>query len=266
LGYDLRTDQAESGGEIETTLYWQRLQPLQADYSISLRLINGVYDVWGTLDGGPLWGMMPTSLWEEGTVIADVHRLPVLPCTPPGTYLIEVGMYDSATMSYLEVMGEQRELLLGPVEIVRGSKADLPIPQQEHEANLDDQIRLIGYDLEGQFKPGEGIHLTLFWEALLPPREDYTVFVHLTGRDEKIWAQQDSQPVTGYYPTSWWVASECVRDQYHLTISEDVPPGPYTLKLGMYEASTSQRLPVLDKTGELVGDSIVLGLFEVEHP
>jgi hypothetical protein len=266
LGYDLRTDQVESGGAIEVTLYWQRLQPLQSDYSISLRLINGVYDAWGTQDSGPLWGMMPTSLWDEEMVIADVHRLPVLPGTPPGTYLIEVGMYDSTTMGYLEVVGEQRELLLGPVEIARGLQTDLPIPQHDHEANLDDQIRLFGYDLEGQFRPGEGIHLTLFWEALLPPREDYTVFVHLTGRDGKIWAQQDNQPVTGYYPTSGWVAKECVRDQYHLTISEEAPPGPYTLKLGMYEAGTSQRLPVLDKTGKLVGDSIILGVFEAELP
>jgi hypothetical protein len=55
-----------------------------------------------------------------------------------------------------------------------------------------------------------------------------------------------------------------VRDQYHLTIAEDVPPGSYTLKLGLYDASTSQRLPLLDKNGKIVDDSVSLGVFEVE--
>jgi hypothetical protein len=266
LGYDLATERVESGGEIEVTLYWQRRQPLQVDYSVYLRLLNGVYDVWGQEDGGPLQGMMPTSIWDEDMVVADVRRLPILPGTPPGIYQIEVGVYDAATLRSLEPADPEDGLLLGPVEIVPATTARPPSPQVPLEANLDNQVRLLGYDLEGQFMAGDTLHLSLFWEALSPPSKDYTVFVHLMGEDGQIWGQQDSQPVTGYYPTSRWTQGEFIRDQYHLTIKEGAPAGLYTLQVGMYDASTSLRLPVLDEEGLPVGDTVVLGNFPLERP
>jgi hypothetical protein len=153
---------------------------------------------------------------------------------------------------------------VGPVEIVRATATRPPTPQHPLEANLDNQVRLLGYDLEGQFVAGDTLHLSLFWEALSHPKKDYTVFVHLVGEDGQIWAQQDSQPVTGYYPTSRWTEGEFVRDQYRLTIQEGAPAGLYTLQVGMYDANTSQRLPVLDEKGSPVGDTVVLGDFPVE--
>jgi hypothetical protein len=266
LGYDLDTAQVESGGEIGITLYWQGRQSLDTDYSTYLRLINGVYDVWAQQDGGPLHGMMPTSRWDEGMVITDERRLQVLPGTPPGTYQIAVGVYDPATLHHLDPVGQGEELLLGPVEVARGLAAGPPAPQHPLEANLDDQIRLVGYDLEGQPEPGGSLHLTLFWQALSTPQDDYTVFVHLVGGDGLIMGQQDSQPVSGFHPTSDWTVGEFVRDQYHLTISEASPPGEYSLSVGMYRAGTGDRLPLLDERGEVVGDSIVASSFRVGQP
>jgi hypothetical protein len=258
LGYDLETMQVESGGEIRITLYWQGRQPLDTDYSTYLRLVNGVYDVWGQQDGPPLQGMMPTSRWDEGMVITDEHRLQVLPGTPPGTYQIAFGMYDPATMQHLESEGQAQELLLGPVEILRGLAGGLPAPQRAREANLDNQIRLLGYDLEHYLEPGGSLHLALYWEALSAPHEDYTVFVHLVGEDGIIWGQKDSQPVSGFHPTSAWIEGEFVRDQYHLTISETAPAGEYTLSAGMYRPDSGERLTLLDEQGKMVGDSIAL--------
>jgi hypothetical protein len=211
--------------------------------------------------------MMPTSFWGEEMVIADVRRLQILPGTPPGIYLVEVGMYDSANMQHLEPVGAGEELVLGPVEIVRATAAGEPLtPQHRLEVVLDDQVRLLGYDLGGQFNPGGALHLTLFWEALLAPDKDYTVFVHLVGPDEQTWGQQDNQPVTGYHPTSRWVAGEFVRDQYDLHIMKEAPLGSYYLVAGMYDASSGQRLPVLDEKGIVVGDSVNLGTVQLEQP
>jgi hypothetical protein len=266
LGYDLESDQVESGGEIGLTLYWQGRQPLSTDYSVYLRLVNGVYDVWGQQDGGPLQGMMPTSRWDQEMVIADTRRLQVLPGTPPGAYQVAVGMYDPATMQHLEPVDQAQELLLGPVEVGRGQAGGPPAPQYPHEANLDDQIRLLGYDLAGLPESGGSLHLTLFWEALSTPQEDYTVFVHLVGQDGRIWGQRDSQPVSGFHPTSAWTEGEVVRDQVHVTISESAPSGEYTLTVGMYRSGGGERLPVLDSKGQIAGDSAVVGSILLEAP
>jgi 4-amino-4-deoxy-L-arabinose transferase-like glycosyltransferase len=266
LGYDIETVRAEAGDEIAVTLYWQRKEPLEADYSAYLRLINGVYDVWGGQDGGPLWSAMPTSLWEEGMVVVDERRIPILPGTPPGAYQIELGMYDPMTMVHLEPVDTGGNLLLGPVEVVRGTGSLPPTPQVAQEANFGNRVRLIGYDLEREGLPGGPLRLTLFWESLAPMDEDYTVFVHLSSEDDQIWGQRDSQPVTGFYPTSLWTPGEFVRDQVSLPISDEAPAGKYSLKVGMYHPDTGQRLPVLSKTGKITGDSIILSQVDLNGP
>ncbi len=266
LGYDLETQQVETGSEIEVTLYWQRREPLETDYSAYLHLINGVYDVWGGQDGGPLWGAMPTSLWEEEMVVADRRQLQVLPGTPPGVYQIEMGMYDPMAMVPLEPVNEDGNLLLGSVEVVRGAVSPPPSPHVAQEANFDNQVRLLGYDLEGQGEPGATLQLTLFWESLASMAEDYTVFVHLVSTDGKIWGQRDSQPVTGFYPTSLWIPGEFVRDQIDLPISDEAPTGEYDLVVGMYHPGTGRRLPVLNSAGKIVGDSTTLGQVQLGGP
>jgi hypothetical protein len=266
LGYDLDEERIESGAEIGVTLYWRRRQALDTDYSVYVRLINSAHDAWGSQDGGPLAGAMPTSLWDEGMVIADRRRFQVLPGTPPGSYQIAVGMYDAGTMDDLDPLVSQGELLLGPVEVVRGMAGDLPSPQYEQEANLDNHVRLVGYDLGGQPRPGETLEITLFWEALSTVKDDYTVFLHLVGTDGKIWGQRDSQPVTGFYPTSLWSPGEHVRDQYKLTIAGDAPPGEYTLLVGMYRADTGARMPVVGRDGSVEGDHVALEPIQVHRP
>lgn len=199
-------------------------------------------------------------------VVADTRQLQILPGTPPGVYQIAVGMYDPASMRDLNPSDGERELLLGPVTIVRGTSSPAPLPQNPRDANLENQVRLLGFDLEGQPRSGQTLHLTLFWEALSPMEDDYTVFVHLVGPDGRIWGQRDSQPVTGFYPTSLWTAGEFVRDQVGLTISEGAPAGEYTLIVGMYRASSGERLSVLDEEGEVSGDHVRLDAVRVLAP
>jgi 4-amino-4-deoxy-L-arabinose transferase-like glycosyltransferase len=280
LGYDLATEEVVPGGEIEMTLYWQRRQPLQTDYSVYLRLVNGAYQVWGSQDGGPLWGAMPTSLWQEQMVVADLRRLPVLPGTPPGVYEIAMGMYDAGTLRRLAPDGEtavlpnatggvalgEGELFLGPVRVVRSSAAPVPVPAHPHEANLGNQVRLLGFDLAGQPRPGQGLQLILFWQALAPMDQDYMVFVHLVGKQGKIWTQRDSQPVSGFYPTYQWEPGEFVRDPYDLAIPEEIPAGEYTLIVGIYQPETGQRLTVLGGDGQVLGDSVRLQTLLVTAP
>jgi hypothetical protein len=62
------------------------------------------------------------------------------------------------------------------------------------------------------------------------------------------------------------MAGEYVRDQLDLTIAEQAPAGSYALYVGMYHPGTGERLSVRDDTGEIVGDSILLGSIQVEKP
>jgi hypothetical protein len=112
------------------------------------------------------------------------------------------------------------------------ARADVP-PADPIE--LGGGIRLLSYQVT---LAGNALDLTLYWQAAQTPSQDYSVFVHLSDKEqiaapEDIIAQADSQsPVYGWYPTTQWSAGEIVREDYRVP----VPPGktPRLLAVGMY--------------------------------
>jgi len=130
--------------------------------------------------------------------------------------------------------------------------------QHVQSAQLDDAVLFLGYDIEGEFKPGRIAHLTLFWQALQPMEEDYTVFTHLIDEEGNIWGQKDNPPVDGLHPTTQWETGEIVRDQYDLAVSPDTAPGEYWLEVGMYLVETGERLAVRGEEGPLPENRILL--------
>jgi hypothetical protein len=141
------------------------------------------------------------------------------------------------------------------------SPADASFPMQHTvAANLDNKALLIGYGLVAQeIEAGGTLRLTLYWQALAEMDRRYTVFVHLLDADNRIVAQMDSEPLGGAHPTTEWQLGEIVRDSYGLLIAPDTPPGEYLLEVGMYYLPTLERLPVLDASGGVEDDRVVLG-------
>ncbi|NIO70896.1 MAG: phospholipid carrier-dependent glycosyltransferase [Anaerolineae bacterium] len=265
LGYDVGEVTVEADGKayLPLTLYWQNLGPLDANYRQYLKLINGVYHIWGQQEGYPLWDGFMTSTWQEGVVIRDDRQVEILPGTPPGAYQVTISWLEPYSGLSLQPTGGG-DLLLGPFDIPPRPPPTIESLGIEHPmtAELDGQVRFLGYNLEGDFRPGDDLHLTLFWQALTEMDENYTVFTHLIDERGDIWGQKDNQPVDGFYPTGGWTAGEIVRDQYDLTISPEAPPGPYRIAVGMYRAETGERL-IVEQDGLSPDDQIVLGEFKV---
>jgi len=256
LGYDLDlSDVADD--EIGVNLYWQCLRAMKKSYLVYLKLVNDVYHVWGQVDGIPLGGQLSTNWWQEGMVARDPWEIEILPGTPPGVYHIEVILYDAESQQALTPT-EGGQLLLGPLEIPRRGPPPVSSLDIEHleEVSLGDKVRLLGYNVESGLRPGDNIHLTLFWQCLGKMQQDYTVFTHLVDERGNIVAQKDNQPVDGFYPTTNWELGEIVRDQYDLVISPEAPPGQYQLEIGMYLAETGERLRVWD--GDSEADRVLL--------
>ncbi len=244
-----RVDETDlaSGGQLKVTLFWRALRPVGGDYGIYLKLINPAFHIWGQQDSRPYHDGSPTWTWREGQIIYDPRQLELLPGTPPGQYQIEVIPVEIYSAETLETdTGEP--VLIGPVEVPRRPSPPLESLDIEHprEAMWGDKVRLLGYSMESGFRPGDSIHLTLFWQCLAEMEQDYTVFIHLVDKEGRIWGQKDNPPVDGLYPTTKWQTGEIVRDQYDLPISPDAPVGDYRIEMGMYLVETGERLPVVD--------------------
>jgi len=231
-----------SDNRVHLTLHWSALQEMAEDYVVYLKLLNSAYHVWGEQDSRPYWDGSPTNTWHQGQVIHDQREIEVLPGTPPGAYWVEVSLYDLYSGQWIGP-DDGSNLRLGPVEIPRWDPPPVSSLDIAHplEVNLGGKMRLLGYNIESGFRPGDNIHLTLFWQCLEPVGEDYTVFIHLVDEEGHILAQKDNPPADGFYPTTRWEPKEIVRDQYDVMIPQDVQ-GDWELKVGMYNADTGQRL------------------------
>ncbi|MFN2226729.1 MAG: hypothetical protein ACK2UY_10485 [Anaerolineae bacterium] len=137
--------------------------------------------------------------------------------------------------------------------------------QHPLRADLGGRVRLLGYSLGAeQVAPGGTLLLTLYWQALAPMEERYTVFTHLLDAGGQIQAQMDGEPQAGGLPTDRWSMGQIVQDNYALEVSPQAQPGPHLLEVGMYLLATMDRLPVQDPdSGADLGDRVVLGTVEV---
>jgi hypothetical protein len=132
-------------------------------------------------------------------------------------------------------------------------------------ASFGDQIRLSSFEAQDNLSPGTEFEVTLYWEALRPPDDDYVVFVHLVDAEGQIVASHDGPPMDGRYATGAWLPGEVVPDTHRLALDSGVPTGTYRLWVGMYRWPDVERLPVWDSQGvEQAERSIVLQSLVVE--
>jgi hypothetical protein len=241
LGYDLADEAIAPGASLSLNLYWQALADVHGDYFALIQARDQAGQVWGQMRERPVAGTYPTALWQEGEVLRDRYELSLSAEAPAGQYQLTVGLVNAATGSLVG------KIALSPL-IVKGRSRVFQVPPIQHRlsANLGDQVELLGYDLDrNELQVGEAIHLTLYWRALDEMEVSYTVFVHLINKKNQIWGQRDSVPGNGTLPTTGWVKDEIIADEYEFTVKPDAPPGEYLIEMGMYNAQTGYRLPVL---------------------
>ncbi|MCD6289454.1 MAG: glycosyltransferase family 39 protein, partial [Anaerolineae bacterium] len=109
---------------------------------------------------------------------------------------------------------------------------------------FDGQIALVGYELEAvSLKPGDTLPVTLYWQALRTPEQDYSVFVHLTDETGILQAQHDTYPANGALPTTEWPLNRIIPDRHIIRIPETAPaPVRLRVDVGLYEFATDARL------------------------
>ncbi|MBP9501803.1 MAG: glycosyltransferase family 39 protein [Candidatus Promineofilum sp.] len=140
----------------------------------------------------------------------------------------------------------------------------LDIPATALQANLGDQIALLGYNAsDTDLRPGEPLTLTLYWQAQRKLDIDYQVFVHILDAEGVPVAQSDKLN-PGEFPTHRWPLDKYVPDVHRITLPADLPPGDYTVSTGMWVQSEGWRLPVFDDADRNIGDRVDLFTLRVK--
>lgn len=119
LGYDRNALTVEPGDTLELLLHWQLLEKPSRQYTIFAHLL----DVDGQMVAGFDANEYPTSFWREegGERLLSHIRLPLNADLPPGTYQLEIGVYNQPSGERLPILdvGEAvaDRLLLAPLEV-----------------------------------------------------------------------------------------------------------------------------------------------------
>lgn len=108
LGYDWSNS---SGSDLYLRLYWQVEAPLNVDYTTFVHLRDASGELVAQQDQPPLKGAYPTSLWDQGEIIADEITLSIPPTLTAGRYEVVVGLYNPVSGERLTVPGSSNQAL-----------------------------------------------------------------------------------------------------------------------------------------------------------
>ncbi len=113
------------------------------------------------------------------------------------------------------------------------------------DTHFGEGIVLRGYGVDSSgLQVGQGITLTVQWQASAPPAQDYLLFAHLLDTQGQKLAQIDVPPAGADQPTSAWQAGRYLTWHHPLPVPADLPAGDYWLSLGLYDPANFARLPV----------------------
>ncbi|VAW32478.1 hypothetical protein MNBD_CHLOROFLEXI01-3711, partial [hydrothermal vent metagenome] len=117
---------ASPGDTVNVTFQWESLAKAEESYTIFVHLIDAANVPYVFLDYTPLGGSSPTHLWIPkwlpGQQFIDPYRLTIPPDLPPGTYFIEVGLYEMVSGRRLHISDSAGNLtgdryILGAIQV-----------------------------------------------------------------------------------------------------------------------------------------------------
>jgi len=142
------------------------------------------------------------------------------------------------------------------------------LKSMDNPINFGNRVRLTGYSLNsGPVTSNHGIvTVELDWELLADLGAPYYVGLRLTDSTDYSWAQRAAEPVGGIKPFTDWAIGEIIRDKHGLLVPADVPPGQYTVKVGIFRRSDGAGLDVLNAAGIPQGVEAELGRITIILP
>ena len=233
-GYGLSATQVAPGDLLAVSLWWEADAAPPDEYTVFLQLLDGANHLVGQRDASP---RTPTRNWPPGQTVADGHGLLVEPGTPPGPHRLIAGLYRADTGERLRTPDGADFVTLATVQVTR-NPSPLP-PAAFRITHRLDAPPLLGYDLyplgrasapETPLRPGEPLHLNLYWQRPPTPPADDTLELRLVNRRGDV-AATWHHPVAGApYPMTEWADGEIVRAQFDLFLPP-ASPGRYRLDI-----------------------------------
>ena len=245
LGYNQDRATAVPGERVLLTLFWQCDAPAGCD-RFTVRLEDG--------DGqtGQSWELpvvregLAAADWPAHGRLRGQYQLQLPAALATGAYRFVLG--DGVALEPIQVTAPERQFTPPPLSLALnapfasaggpliatlvGLAGPSPQPSPARQGGL----------LPCTPAPLLPCPIPLLWRAEAETPTDYRVFVHLVDAAGNIVAQSDAAPAGWARPTTGWLPGEYVLDTHTLTLPATLPAGPLSLRVGLYDPDTGQRL------------------------
>ncbi len=259
---------AAPGDVVQVRLRWRATRPIDRRYKVFIQLLGPGDRLIAQRDTEPVGGTRPTTTWQSGETIEDNYGLLIPLATPPGEYRLIAGMYEPETGKRLPVWqaGNEGDFVELPVrvQVVRPS-APPPVEVLPMRFRVDEQvgpIRVLGYDRykrgfrhapDTPVRPGEFLHVTIYWRAEEVPQERWRVTLSLVDGWGNAVANLTDDLAGPEYPTTAWAKGEVVRGEFDLYLPPDTRPDTYGLRVQLWKNDTPAGNPIPLGTVQISG-------------
>ncbi|MCB0212023.1 MAG: hypothetical protein KDJ52_21960 [Anaerolineae bacterium] len=140
------------------------------------------------------------------------------------------------------------------------TEADLPADLPRIDRTFNDEMKLIAVDVGAEVaRPGERVPVTVTWQVLKPMTTDYSVFVHLIGRNYESVGQFNTYPALGLRPTTTLEPGQIMVDTYPVLINGGAAaPTRLLVNVGLFNINEAGRpgIPAIDSNGDTVSPTV----------
>lgn len=246
----------------------------KSDYLTAVRLIGPTGKNWLLVDAlhpRTFNDYYESRLWRPDQFARDLLIVDPIPGTPPGTYTLELIVFDKYSLQADPTTTGALSFNLGTIELHRPLIASEPVePQYEIDVGFH-ELRLIGYGLDRvEARSGDPFTVTQFWRAETDPTENLSSQWNLILDGETAFSIE-LEPSRHDWETTEWRKGDVWRGQHSFSLPAGLESGEYKWELcvksichetGSLSVSAPDREVNRPEMGiELSTDDAILGDF-----
>lgn len=146
--------------------------------------------------------------------------------------------------------------------LARGDLEPEPYPLYVHYASAPQPVASTPVNFDGRFwlqnskvtqLDEQTIQVDLTWQKNGTELPNQVAFLHVLGGNGLI-SQNDAPPGGPYWFAHWWQPDQWVQERRILHLPQPFDPAQHTIRVGLYDPATLERLPALGPGGENLGD------------
>lgn len=208
---------------------------------------------WVLLHEGQTILLPPFTIDQTSALLSDIESAEAQPYIDRSNTHIA----DFYTLDTSQDLFQQRAVIDTPLD------ANFSLPDDETST----QVHLHGYSVStDELEAGDTVFVTLYWQALQPTSEDYEVFIQILDDDGQVVGATHDFPFNGMYRSRIWKTDEITATHHWLKLSDRLPVGRYTLRMGLFRMLHNQPLFASGMSANADNDAVLAPDLRVTAP